>query len=1439
MKTIAGIDIGSVSVGLILMDTEHAIIHRDYRFHSGNIRSALNAMLDDLPSASVDRVGIVSKGNREVIREGVEVNEQVAIIEGVKTVIPRPGAIITIGGETFGLILFDEAGRYHKYISNSACAAGTGSFLDQQSARLNLSGSEELSRMARTYSGEPPKIATRCAVFAKTDLVHLQQQGYSLNAIAAGLCSGMAQNICDTLFHGINVLQPVAVTGGVSRNISVIEYLQSASGIPISRVPDGELMGAIGAAVVAAGTPDREPIRPRDLVRTGSVRREYGYPPISETGTMGPIQPMWRSYLSEDVEIDLPAALPSGRRIDCMLGIDVGSTSTKALLMKPDKQAIAGFYTRTAGRPIPALQKLTRALETLEKESGIELRLVGTGTTGSGRKFIQKVAKADYCMDEITAHARAACHLRPEIDTIIEIGGQDAKFTVLRNGNVNFSVMNYVCAAGTGSFIEEQAKRLGVDLRDFAREASGVEAPMISNRCTVFMERDINHFLSLGYSRRELLAASLHSVRDNYLTKVAHLNKIGEHIAFQGATAKNGALISAFELKLGKPIYVSRFCHLTGAMGVCLKMVDTGIPEVTHFRKHLHRDTVTADQYVCLYCKNHCKINTIEVDGETLGWGYLCGRDENDAGFRSKPRLGFDLLQEHRRVFDVSRTRASQPKRTSRIHNDSGSGTAKTSFRRPGLSFMKLRNRIEFNAMTMRREIFSWESCPAIPESPSRSSPIIGLIGSLTMAEYLPFWEMLFKSLDMPVTVSESSRQDIRLGRAMREAEFCAPLTELHGHAIRLVEKVDYVFMPQILEVDSENDRKFYCYYTHYAGPAILNMLPPGSAAKIIAPVMTIHDDIHITVGEIYRQLPKLLKRRIPFGRFEESFLGAWEWFRERKEDLQNVFRDQMGARNDISVVLLGRPYLFLNRSLNHGIPERLVEMDIQTFHMDMIPVEESKLNAARDFLQHNHWHYADTIMRVAETAAQTQNLFPVFLTAFRCSPDSFILPFFREIMDYYRKPYLILQLDDHEAGEGYDSRLEAAVETFRSHTGAAPGRIRPVVLIKRELENKTYLLPEYDKLTARLITAAFDRAGIRAVPILQSPEIIRESLQINDGQCLPISVIVCGIRETVRSRNLDPSQTALFINSDCSIACNLPQYPVLIRQELDRMGRGLERVDVMVSRFLMGDLPWSLQADIYMAYILSGLLQKILHRIRPRASDPESVDALADRARDELCRCICDGESREDAFGEITKAFQAVPFVRETLPQVGIVGDLYVRDNETFNRNLIREIEGSGAEAVTVPFVDAVSLTAHQHFEIMKKRGEYFSFIRNKLVFNAVNAFYHRLRTLAAPILKNEDCRLQNNPSHYLGKYHMSLQHVGEVSENLLKIFYLRETCPDLKFIINVNPMFCCPGLISEAICRHVEKDIGIPIVSITFDGTLSDKHTILRPYLHFLHAR
>ena len=1439
-SVVLGIDIGSISIASVLLDANGSVVQQQYLPHNGNIGPVLADVFGKLPVGQVDAFGVVAEKGREFFTSGIEVNEQVAIIEGVKHRCPAVRTILTIGGENFGLILIDAQGRYKRYISNSACAAGTGSFLDQQAMRLGLSGSEELSRIAAQHEGRPPKIATRCAVFAKTDLIHIQQQGYSLNAIAAGLSCGVAQNICDTLMHGVAPHQPMVAVGGVSRNHTVIHYIEKMAKGSIRVSDHCETIGALGAAFIAhkrllSGTSQRTSIE--GLINTRQVTRSYFYAPLSEIKSGTTDFSCWRSYTSDGVEVDIYHPLQQGTLDGCYLGIDIGSTSTKALLMNKETTPLFGMYTRTKGQPIAAVQQLTRTMEALETTYQTRFAIRSTGTTGSGRKFIQRVARADYTVDEISAHARAAWYLNPEIDTIIEIGGQDAKFTVMKKGHVIFSVMNYVCAAGTGSFIEEQAKRLDVPLCDYAEQALDQRAPLISDRCTVFMERDLNQLLGQGYTKQELLASVLHSVRDNYLTKVAHVNKIGRCIAFQGATAKNHALVKAFEQTLGQDIYVSQYCHLTGALGVCLKLADAMNTATSRFRRDLHRESIGVDEYVCEFCNNHCKIKQIEMEGETLGWGYLCGRDEANKGFLKKTQTGFDLLHTHRRIFDVDRAaQASHHPNPVNLFHEFKQGGIKAVIRRPELSLSHLRNRIQFNVLELHSEIFRTGIVSKEDGHKNGTPSLVGLPRTLTMLEYLPLWELFFKLLGFEPVISGTDSSLIQIGREIRAAEYCSPITEFHGHIKVLSSEADWIFFPQVFETHEEDAKKYYCYYSHFAVPVVRNILGKEVAGKLISPLLNMNDLPDEIIRDVYRSLPDGLKDQTSFKQVAESYRLAHDWFWERKRDLQTFYTDQLGAANDISVALLGRPYMILNPSLNQGIPEKLSEKGIQSFFMDMIPENERFLDVARDFAKINHWHYGNQIIKKAEIVARTEGLFPILVTAFKCSPDSFIISYFKKIMDYYGKSYLILQCDDHSASEGYDTRIEAAIETFRSHRQTGPQTDRPTIALKRHFEDKTYLLPAYDHLHACLVQAAFQHAGIDARLVEQTPDIMARALQHNDGQCLPISSISLGIQQVIETHKLDPKKVVYFSNSDAEIACNLPQYPVMIKQVLETLGNGLDQVDVLVSRFLPTDLPLELMYNIYMAYVLTGLIQKMTHRIRPREKHPGRTNNVLERSTQRLIECFAKGLAKEAAFLDIVEDYQAIDLHDLSLPQVGIVGDLFVRDNDTFNQHLVDVIERAGAEVVTVPAIDAAGLYADVVFKAQWAYGKYLDLLTNKVTFNALNLFGSRLRDMAKPILGSGDCRLKHAPETYLKDYFLEPKHGGETVENLLKVFYLKETCVRLKFIINVNPIFCCPGLISEAIYKKVENDIDIPILSILYDGTQADKNRILKPYLHYL---
>ncbi|MCK4515458.1 MAG: hypothetical protein KAU31_09385, partial [Spirochaetaceae bacterium] len=400
-----------------------------------------------------------------------------------RAITPENQMLLIIGGERFALIQFDGDGHYQSSRGNTGCAAGTGGFLDQQSQRLGLRDAGELGKLASENTGNRPKVASRCAVFAKTDLIHAQQEGYSLSEICDGLCHGLARNLVDAVITGTPPAGGLSIAGGVALNQAVVTHVSRLLDREASVHELAPAYGAYGAALSALEerAPESEsPIKLTDLVTTDVGERTYYYEPLTTpTG-----YPDFTSHECFTVSPDLVGGpvvevdryVPAGADAvpeRFFLGVDIGSTSTKTILIDPEGTMHWAFYTRTAGKPLEAIRSL---FEAMHETGAVNAPIAGAACTGSGRKFVGAVIGADLVLDEITAHARAATELNPDTDTIIEIGGQDAKFTTLKNGRVTFSQMNTVCAAGTGSFLEEQAHRLNVPLTDYTDRAMGSPA---------------------------------------------------------------------------------------------------------------------------------------------------------------------------------------------------------------------------------------------------------------------------------------------------------------------------------------------------------------------------------------------------------------------------------------------------------------------------------------------------------------------------------------------------------------------------------------------------------------------------------------------------------------------------------------------------------------------------------------------------------------------------------------------------------------------------------------------------------------------------------------------------------------------------------------------------------------------------------------------------
>ncbi|WP_163336975.1 acyl-CoA dehydratase activase [Desulfopila sp. IMCC35008] len=1378
-----GIDVGSVSAGLCVVDENRSILQSEYLFHNGEIEKSIATLMQGLDLEAIDRV-VATDSTPSRIDYQKKYNSELSYITAARYLHADARALLVVGGEKFSLSRFADDGQYLGSRTNTSCAAGTGSFLDQQAARLKLGGIEELSRVAARAGSDFPKIASRCAVFAKTDLIHAQQEGYSLEEISGGLCYGLARNIVDTLFSGdLKVKGRLLFCGGVAKNRSVVGHISSLTGLDIEVPELGHVYGALGACLMdldEGGGLEDETSR-GTISKILTVRKKganaYYYPPLTLRHSEYPdftCHEQYQDNSANPVEVDIYRPLERGDVLDVWLGVDIGSTSTKAVLIDRDSEVLVGFYTRTAGSPLKAVQAIFKQIDAIQEREDIQFHVVRCGTTGSGRKFIGKIVGADGVIDEITAHARAACQLNPEVDTIIEIGGQDAKFTTLSDGRVSSSTMNTVCAAGTGSFIEEQATKLGCSITDYAERTAGVCAPMVSDRCTVFMERDMNHYRSEGYSVDEVLAAALHAVRENYLLKVATEKHIGSTVLFQGATAKNRSLVAAFEQRLNCPILVSRFCHLTGALGTAL-IVKEEQGESSFVGFQLYKEQIPLTGEVCDICTNHCKISVAEVGGNKVAYGFLCGRDYDTKSYVKVTTGAFDLFRERKKV-----------------------------------------------------ERFTLES--------SGSGPVIGIPAAVHLMEDLPMWRHFFNTLGLQTYTSESYGDAMKNGKNLTAAEFCAPVTALHGHVTHLLGKADYVFLPTYLEEKAKNVRRQYCYYTQFL-PALASGLSGGAEQQLLRPVIRyLYTSFH-TKMQLYRMLNKIGMNKWSFLDVSQAFDKAVFFRKQSRELLQQVMEERTTQSKDISVVYLGRPYTVLSTAMNGTIPDIFNRQGVDGYYQDMVRYEEGEIAPVQPLLDELHWQHAVKILEVAEVVAKRQGLYPVFLTSFKCSPDAFALEYFKAVMDRHHKPYLVLQLDEHDSSVGYETRIEAAIRSFRNHyekkRAFLPVDYAPVNPdIAKNMNRPHVAFPNYDRITCSLLAGALRREGYNAHLLKETEGTIRESLKHNSGECIPLNAIAQDYISWMASNDMDPGECVLWLNKS-SLACNIRLYPHHIKQIL--ASSGYKDAGIYVGQLSFSEISIRAATNAYFAFMLGGMLRRVACKIRPYELNGGETDRVLDKSVRMLTDAFAGKRDREKVLREILSRLEWIDTEYVPRPKVAIFGDMYVRDNRVMNQDLVRYIEESGGEVITTPYSEYAKMIAPSYFRKWFNEGKYYDYLANKALLATMSQLEKGYLKMFAGLLGEPEYEYDDDPTEILAHYGIVPENTGESMDNILKIHYIKKHHPDVSLFVQASPALCCPSLITEAMGERIEKTTGVPVVSITYDGTGGDKNSAILPYLKY----
>lgn len=1355
-----GIDIGSISIGAILLENGE-VKKQYYLTHKGNITSTLAELVAQFPS---DKAKLCITGKDVITHPEIPyLDPIVAITDATCKIYPSTRHILYIGGESYILIHIKDC-RLQSYLSNSSCASGTGAFLEQQATRLGMS-IEKFASCAEECTVIPPRVATRCAVFAKTDIIHLQQQGVDVKAIAAGLCDSLVDGLVESLFKGQRLDGLTVITGGVALNGRVVQSIrQHVEKLEVS--PYSAIMGAYGAAFYAQNSQE---VLPSILLEGQVYKEENTRPPLELISPAS--YPNFGAYITNEYQNTEITVYHHTQNPNVYLGLDIGSTSTKAVLMSSENEVLLGFYTRTAGRPISAVKDIFACINEYGRQHNFQFTFLGVGTTGSGRKLLKMALHADLEINEITAHARAAMQLYPEVDTLIEIGGQDAKFTRIANGGVTNAVMNYVCAAGTGSFIEEQAKRLNIPLSEFSKHALKGTAPITSERCTVYMERDINRLIRQGWKSEDIAAAVIYSVRDNYLNKVVSGAPIGDHIMFQGATARNQALVAAFEQHLQKKIKVVPYAHLTGAMGVCITLKQEGVVHSNFVGLDFVNTPITLQTEDCSLCHNNCRLTVIETPHGKEAYGMMCGRDYNE-----------------QRYVEVSTNK---------------------------LNFLEC-----YSDKNIQRGVV------VIP-------------CALAMYEYLPLWRSFFQRLGFIVRILKTDRKSFEQGKQVASAEFCAPLLSAQGLLWRATQQpATMIFFPIFYKennqeysqpVSAEGTPCFFCYYTSHLPAIIRTRLPQEAQNKLVSPLLQLDHPIEETINELYQHLQSfsLQKEEIDWA-YRKSQDEYLLWKQKNVEKGKEILAQS--KPDEIKLVIMGRPYNTLDPVMNASLVEKIIRLGYPTIYYEMLDISEEQ--ATDGLLPKIHWNYGKKLYRAAQMIAASDNLFPIYLTSFRCSPDAFIMTYFKYLMDHFKKPYLIIQLDEHCSDIGYLTRVEAAIDSFKTWRKTTESQLPTFEMGTEEVSlNKTILVPHVDEIAATLVAAAFKSYGYQALVLEESPTTVIKGFRYTlGGECIVIPAVLGGIIKAIERYKLDPTQSVVFLPTSY-IACNFPQFPVKISMALEKAGMPVKVINLN-SFGLVQRLLWKMDLILWDAIIISDVLRRVSCAIRPYEVNKGETNRKVHEILQAMEKAILEKQSKGTIWEESVKILSQIKLAVHRRPRLLVTGDMYVKNNDAFNQNIVEQIEQLGGEVILTTEVEYVhyglELARHNQDSSFTQIAGYY--VTKKMLENWEEFYNRPIRPLLPKIQEPS----WEDMFESLKDFGIDIELKGETAITIARSLCLARM-KQIDAVIHINPSFCCAGNVSASLLEKIREDYNIPILNIFYDGT-DHPNSNLIPFMHYL---
>lgn len=1397
-----GIDIGSISSDVVVLDGSGEIVFSDYQRTKGRpihiVRSQLDKAVKQINSSEAVLAAATGSAGRFLAQllDIPFVNEVPAQAAAVRHLHPefRQATIIEMGGQDSKLIFVTTEqgqGRVQDFTLNTVCAAGTGSFLDQQAQRLGIDIEGEFGQLA-VQSKSVPRMAGRCSVFAKTDMIHLQQQATPTCDIIAGLCLALARNLKSNLGCGREFVRPIVFTGGVAANIGVVKALEQ-----VFELGDGELIvpeehfftGAIGAVLVAkskvrqgghSGTIQLKKIDSYLGQRGSALKHAPRRERLGKPSLPYPKSPVYEHLLSNPTET-----------IGAYLGVDVGSLSTNVVVMDDQKRILAKAYLMTAGQP---LESIRQGLDMVGRKAAGKVKILGAASTGSGRYLTGDFIGADVVINEITAQAAGAAIVNPKVDTIFEIGGQDSKYISLENGVVVDFEMNHACAAGTGSFLEEQAQRLDINIdKEFAELAFRSDIPIkLGERCTVFMESDLLSYQQQGAKTEDLVAGLSYSIVANYLNRVVGRRKIGDNICFQGGTAFNKAVWSAFERVTGKPIMVPDHHEVTGALGAAAIAAEYMKKEARQHEKSIESKfrgfenlisiDYTVKSFTCEHCPNHCEIKEVQLpEADPLYYGSRCDR--------------YNLKKKKAKAKDLG----AFEYRWQMLLDYAGLAGKQSGGTEAGLT-------------------------------------TIGIPMALIYWQLLPLFTRFFRALGLEVVLSgRTDKRIIRMGVESVSAQPCFPVKVAYGHIAELIDrKVDYIFLPSIVSMTAsspQNKHNKLCPYVQSLG-----YQAKTAFADALGETQILTIPIHLGEGEkLIRKSFIALGKKLgvsvsAVSRATKEAFSAQVGFEGVLKEKGSEILSQIGPEEKL-FVLVSRPYNGCDEGLNLRLPRKLAELGVKVIPMDMLNLAEAQLSD--ESLHENlYWTYGQKILRAAEIIKDDPRLFAIYLSNFSCGPDSFLLTFFKDIMG--KKPCLQLEIDEHSADAGVITRLEAFLESLKNYH-APRDRQRPTVkrpAVAERISRQHRLYIPYMGDSSYGVAACLRAYGQPAevMPIAGETALLQGRAFTSGKECLPCAITTGDMLKVIRAKDCDPERVAFFMPA-ASGPCRFGMYSCLHRLILRYAGAADVPViapnqDSSFYKELGGTFGSStiggFVKDAWVAIVGIDLLGKLILRIRPFAVDTRQAQQVYERILQQWIEAVenrCSLSEMRKLMGTISDSFAAVNLKDSSRkPRIGIVGEIYVRSHPFANMNLITRLEELGAVCDLASLAEWIYYTNFTRSRQARRRGQLCNLFTNIVQ----DYLQHKIeKTLAEPLEKKFG-KLAEEPVGHVIELARPYLHDSFEGEAILSVGKTVEYHHQgFGGVINVMPFSCMPSTIVSIQTRRISADCGdIPILNLSFDG-------------------